>query len=152
MLLVLLLFLIVLNLFWGLFVFLIVIDLFYVCFFACGFARPHARQETNSPPQAPLHRHHRLADQKRVQPDQEYRVKDEPQDHRDDVVTRAPRPWRLDQLRGLAVFQRDPVIDCIGQERPEQDDARKIAIGEQMGERPGLDRGQHGMLYREPPD
>src|ERR1700674_125000 len=105
--------------------------------------------QKNGPREGPCHpssRERRRADQERVQPHQEDQVKDHTEDRSDDVVPRRPRRRSGDQPGLLAPFQRDAVIDGISEERGEQDDGGKVAIGDEMGERPGLDGDEEGML------
>src|SRR5436190_12939968 len=74
----------------------------------------------------------RGADQERMQPEQESEVKDDADDHGDDVVPRRSSRRNSDQPRLLAPLQRDAVIGRISEERGEQDDGGKVAIGDEM--------------------
>jgi hypothetical protein len=81
----------------------------------------------------------RHPDQERVQPHQENHVKRKPSYHGDDVVPGRSGLGHGDEAGRPPTLQRDAVIDGVSQERAEQDDRGEIAIGDQMGERPGAD-------------
>ena len=87
-------------------------------------------------------RQRRRADQQRMQPDQEHDIEHHAEDDGDHVVARPPGPGHANQARRLTPLQRDAVVNGISQERAEQDDRGKIAVGDQMGQGPGLDRDE----------
>src|SRR3990170_8275703 len=84
--------------------------------------------------------------QERMQPHQKGGVQHRAEDHGDDIVPCRPCRGNRDEPRRLAPLERDAVEDGIGEERAKQDDGGKVAIGYEMGERPGLDGDEEGML------
>src|SRR6185437_15127346 len=92
--------------------------------------------------------HHRHADYHGVEGKGERQIDHDTDDHRDQIVTdTADRNRRTAGVR--AALQRDAVEHRPRQERSKQNDAAKIAIGEQMAERPQLDARQHRMFQRD---
>ena len=73
-----------------------------------------------------------------MQPEEEGDIEDDAYHHGDHVVPRRPGRRDGDDPPLLAPLERDAVIDGVSQKRAEQDDRGKIAIGDEMGKRPGL--------------
>jgi hypothetical protein len=81
-----------------------------------------------------------------VEPKKERHVEDVAADDGDDVVALQSSLGRGHKARRGPPLQRDAVEHRVGEKRAKQNDGSEIAIGDEMGERPGLDGDEERVL------
>ena len=81
-----------------------------------------------------------------MQPEEKHHVEDKAADHRDDVVTLRSSLRSCHKACRGTPLERDAVEHRVGEKRAEQDDGSEIAIGNEVGKRPGLDGDEERVL------